>query len=54
MSPSRSGSAARLWRRRDREFCGFIEGFYNRQRLHSAIDYKAPAEWNNSPRPRTP
>jgi putative transposase len=23
---------------------GFIEGFYNRQRLHSAIGYKAPTE----------
>ena len=23
----------------------FIEGFYNRKRLHSAIGYRSPIEW---------
>ena len=33
---------------------GFIEGFYNRQRLHSAIGYVTPIHKEQSQRPRRP
>ena len=28
-----------------REICAFIEGFYNRQRLHQSLGYRSPLEF---------
>ena len=31
---------------------GFLEGFYNPRRRHSALDYQSPIEYENIPRAR--